>query len=131
MTIKGSCSCGRVAYKIDGKLHDGTSCHCSTCRKASGSQSSSYAIFEPGTFAWSAGEESLTIYKYSEEMGTVFCSVCGSPLAGTYQGEISWVTLGSVDGDPQIQIEKHIFMGSKAPWETRPSDVQQYDEFSE
>ncbi|MEW8509033.1 MAG: GFA family protein [Candidatus Thiodiazotropha sp.] len=64
-------------------------------------------------------------------MGTYFCRVCGSPLAGTYKGDVSWVTLGCVDGDPGIKVEKHIFMDSKAAWETNPDDVAQFEEFSD
>ena len=130
MTIKGSCSCGKVTYRIDGKLHDATSCHCSMCRKASGSQSSAFALLEPDEFSWLSGEDILNFYKSSQDMGAYFCSVCGSTLAGTYKGEICWISLGCVDGDPDIRVEKHIFMGSKAPWETNPTDVYQYEEFA-
>jgi len=62
-------------------------------------------------------------------MGSFFCKSCGSPLAGDYKGEVGWVTLGSVDGDPDIIVEKHIFMGSKASWETNFEQVAQYIEF--
>ena len=129
MAIRGSCACGCVSYKIDGNLHDATSCHCSMCRKASGSHASSFALFEPAKFLWLSGEDKLSHYKSSADMGTYFCSVCGSPLAGTYKGQIGWVTLGCIDGDPKLKVEKHIFMGSKAPWETNPNDALQYDEF--
>jgi len=131
VTVRGTCACGKVSYEIEGGLYDATSCHCSMCRKASGSHSSTFALFEPGTFSWLSGQEKLTHYKSSDDMGIYFCSICGSPLAGTYQGELGWVTLGSVDGDPEIKVEKHIFMNSKALWETKPDDVQQYEEFPE
>lgn len=129
MSIQGSCSCGSVKYEIDGLLHDATSCHCSMCRKASGSQSSAFALFEPKDFSWSLGEDELTYYKSSDDMGSFFCSRCGSPLAGTYKGDICWVTLGCIEGDPKITVAKHIFMGSKASWETNPNDVRQYEKY--
>jgi len=99
------------------------------CRKASGSQSSAFALLEPNAFSWSSGEDQLTYYKSSDDMGAYFCSKCCSTLAGDYTGDICWVTLGCVDGDPEIIVEKHIFMGSKASWETNPDDVIQYKEF--
>ena len=129
MTIKGSCSCGRVRYEIDGRLRDATSCHCSMCRKASGSQSSAFALLDPNEFSWVSGEDELTYYEPSEDMGALFCSQCGSTLAGTYKGELCWVALGCVESDPEIRVEKHIFMGSKAAWETNPEDVRQYEGF--
>ncbi|MCG7898355.1 MAG: GFA family protein [Candidatus Thiodiazotropha lotti] len=131
MAITGSCACGEVTYKIDGELHDAAACHCSMCRKASGSQSSAFALIEPGKLSWLSGEALLTHYQSSEAMGNFFCSRCGSPLAGTYQGVIGWVSLGSVDGEPGVKVEKHVFMGSKAAWETSPGDVLQFDEYAD
>lgn len=128
MAIKGSCSCGNVTYKIEGSLKDAASCHCSMCRKAFGTQSSAFASFEPEIFSWLSGEAQLSYYESTEDMGSYFCSNCGSTLGGSYKGDICWVTLGCVDGDPKVIVEKHIFMGSKAPWETTPNDVSQYDE---
>lgn len=131
MTVKGSCSCGKVSYKISGKLQNASSCHCSMCRKVSGSQSSAIAQFPGSTLTWLGGKGFLTHYKSSDDMGTYFCSICGSPLAATYQGETLLVTLGSIDGDPGIKVESHIFMGSKAAWETTPEEVKIFTEFPE
>ena len=105
MTIKGSCSCGSVSYEIAGKLNSAGSCHCSICRKASGSQSSAYAMFNPDEFSWSSDEGGLTYYQSSEDMGSYFCSKCGSTLGGSYKGDICWVTLGCVEGNPEIKVE--------------------------
>jgi hypothetical protein len=102
MSVRGSCACGKVAYKIDGKLHDAASCHCSMCRKSSGSQDSSFALFDQGGFSWLSGKEMLSHYKSAEDIGVVFCSVCGSTLGGTFKGEISWITLGCVDESSTI-----------------------------
>ena len=131
MSINGQCACGRVTFRIEGKLRDAASCHCSMCRKMTGSQSSAYALLEPKTFAWLTGEDKLRFYESAKAMGTHFCQTCGSTLCGTYQGEIAWVSLGNIEGDPGVIVESHIFMGSKAPWETNPSDVKQFDEFAD
>ena len=131
MSIKGSCSCESISYKVNGKLKDAGACHCSICRKTSGSQSSAYALLEPKEFSWATGEKLLSYYESSNDMGTYFCSKCGSTLCGAYKGDICWVTLGCVEGDPEIKVEKHIFMGSKASWETIPSEVSQFEEFPE
>jgi hypothetical protein len=39
------------------------------------------------------------------------------------------VTLGSVDGDPGVQIDMHIFVGSRAPWDHIGGNAPQYPEF--
>jgi len=47
MTLYGECFCGAVKYKIEGKLRDARSCHCSRCRKAFNAQASACALVNP------------------------------------------------------------------------------------
>lgn len=129
MAINGSCFCGSITYKIEGKLRDARSCHCSMCRKAFSAQASAYALVEPNEFNWLSGENLLSSYVSSNGAALHFCSKCGSTLCGSYKGKINGVTLGCVDGDPEIMLERHIFVGSKACWETIPEGVPQYKEW--
>ena len=128
MSIEGSCFCGAVRYKIDGELHDARSCHCSMCRKAFSAQASAFAFLTPDAFSWVAGEDLLTSYSSNAGAGLQFCSVCGSTLCGTFEGRVIGVTLGCVDGDPGVTLGMHIYVGSKASWETIPDGVPQYEE---
>jgi len=48
-----------------------------------------------------------------------------------YQEAIHGVTLGSVDGDPGVEIEYHIFVGSKAAWDHISGDAPQFEEHAE
>lgn len=128
MSIEGSCFCGAVRYKIDGELHDARSCHCSMCRKAFSAQASAFAFLNPDAFSWVAGEDLLTSYSSNAGAGLQFCSVCGSTLCGTFEGRVIGVTLGCVDGDPGVTLGMHIYVGSKASWETIPDGVPQYEE---
>lgn len=128
MSIEGSCFCGAVRYKINGQLHDARSCHCSMCRKAFSAQASAFAFLNPDEFSWVAGEDLLTSYSSNAGAGLQFCSVCGSTLCGTFEGRVIGVTLGCVDGDPGVTLGMHIYVGSKASWETIPDGVPQYEE---
>ena len=128
MTISGGCFCGAIAYTLEGKLRDARSCHCSRCRKAFSSQASAYAEVDASQFRWVEGEELLTSYVGEHDFGLQFCSRCGSTLCGIYQGTVHGVTLGCVDGDPDVEIGRHIFVGSKASWEVMPVDVVSFDE---
>jgi len=128
MTISGECFCGAVRNKITKALHDARSCHCSRCRKAFSAQSSAYALVDPDAFEWLAGEELLKSYVNKNGFGLQFCSICGSTLCGIHNGTVHGVTLGCVNGDPRIQIERHIFVGSKASWEVMPDNVTAYQE---
>lgn len=127
VAITGECFCGSVTYKINGRLRDARSCHCSRCRKAFSAQASAYAEVDPGAFQWMSGEDLLTSYDSQYSFGLQFCSLCGSTLCGTYHGAVHGVTLGCVNGDPEIEIGIHIFTGSKASWEVLPKGIIQFE----
>jgi len=128
MTITGECFCGDINYKIEGKLRDARSCHCSRCRKAFSSQASAYALVESHEFEWLAGQDLLTTYSSKHGFGLQFCSQCGSTLCGIYNGSVHGVTLGCLNGEPEIEIGRHIYVASKASWEVIPEGVIQYVE---
>jgi len=125
--ISGECFCGDVSYEVSAPLYDARSCHCSRCRKAFSAQASAYALVNPDHFRWLTGEDQLTSYVGNEGFGLRFCSRCGSTLCGTFNGVVHGVTLGCVNGDPQIENMQHIFVGSKAPWERIPEGVVAFE----
>ena len=127
MTITGECFCGSIKYQITGNLRDARSCHCSRCRKAFSSQASSYALVESKEFQWLEGRELLTSYVSQTGFGLQFCSECGSTLCGTHNDEVHGITMGCLNGNPEIEIGYHIFVGSKASWERIPDGVIKYD----
>lgn len=131
MPIYGECFCSSITYQIDGRLRDGRSCHCSRCRKAFSAQASAVAFVESDEFRWLTGEALLTSYVGKHGYGIQFCKTCGSTLTMVYNGEVMGVTLGCINGDPEIEIGMHIFVGSKAKWEVIPEGVPQYQEWPE
>ncbi|MBV1882445.1 MAG: GFA family protein [Pseudomonadales bacterium] len=131
MVITGECFCSAVKYQVDGKLREAKSCHCSRCRKAFSSQASSSALVEPGDFKWVSGENQLISYVGEQGFGFQFCKICGSTLCTVFNGEVYQLMLGCVDGDPEVEIGKHIYVGSKAKWEVIPNGVVQYEEGTE
>lgn len=126
--LTGECFCGAIKYKIKGKLRDARSCHCPDCRKAFSAQASAYAFVNSEEFSWISGKNLLTNYESKKGEGLLFCSICGSTLCGTFNGVIQGVTLGCVNGDPEIEIGMHIYVGSKANWEIIPEGVLKYQE---
>lgn len=127
--LTGGCFCGRVRYRIDAPLSAARACHCSRCRKAFSGAGSAYAEVAPGSFAWESGADNVTHFETAPGWGMAFCKSCGSTLCGEHDGAVHGVTLGSVDGDPGVQIAMHIFTGSKAPWDHIGGDAPQYAEF--
>jgi hypothetical protein len=131
MPITGECFCGEVSYQIDGKLRDAKSCHCSRCRKAFSAQASAAALVDPKEFRWNSGEQNLTSYVGVHGFGLQFCKTCGSTISTVYNGEIFQVTLGCVNGDPEIEIGMHLYVGSKATWEVMPEGVTVFENGTE
>ncbi len=126
MSLTGECLCGTIRYEISGEIYDARSCHCSRCRKAFSGSGSAYALVN-GDFKWLAGEDFLSSYVNKDGAGLQFCRQCGSTLCGVFQGEVHGVTLGCLDGDPPIQISRHIFIGSKASWDVIGGDAPQHE----
>lgn len=126
--ITGECFCGQVKYRVDGQLRDARSCHCSRCRKAFSSQASAYALVEPDQFHWVSGKTLLTSYVGQHGFGLQFCQICGSTICGIYAGDVHGVTLGCVNGTPDIELGRHLYVGSKASWEKMPDWVLQYQQ---
>jgi hypothetical protein len=125
--LSGGCFCGRIRYTVSAPLRAARSCHCSRCRKAFSGAGSAYAEVEPGSFAWVSGASELVGYEAMPGWGLAFCGTCGSTLCGTNAGEVHGVTLGCVDGDPGVQIERHTFVGSRAPWDHIAGSAPQFE----
>ncbi|MEM7208908.1 MAG: GFA family protein [Pseudomonadota bacterium] len=128
MPITGGCLCGNVRYEISSPLKYADHCHCSMCRRQHGVAFATYADFSAGSFKWVSGESLVKVFEPSPDGGWCFCAECGSSLAGTDNGEITSITLGTVDGDPGIKPNAHIFVGSKAPWYEISDNLPQNNE---
>jgi hypothetical protein len=97
------------------------------CRRQHGAAFSTYAEFNPGDFKWVKGKDHVKVYETLAGAGWCFCNECGSSLAGTEKGRITTVTLGTVEGDPCIKPESHIFVGSRAQWYEIKDDLPQFE----
>jgi len=89
-------------------------------------QASAYALVEHSDFQWLVGEQLLTSFIGDHDAGVQFCSRCGSTLCGVVNGKVHGITLGCLNEDPDIQLTRHIFVGSKAGWETISEGVPQF-----
>lgn len=86
------------------------------CRRQHGAAFASYADCDPSAFSWVAGAEQVAVYALDSGAGWAFCQRCGSTLAGTTDGAVTSIALGTVSGDPGVRPGCHIFVGSKAVW---------------
>ena len=126
MVIEGGCLCGEVSYQVAGPLVDSSHCHCSMSRRQHGAACATYASFQTSAFSWTSGESLVAIYEVATGGGWCFCKNCGSTLAGTDNGVIKSITLGTVKGDPGTSPEVHIYTDSKAVWYEISEELPQY-----
>ena len=132
INLSGSCLCGAVRYEISGSEGRFWHCHCSRCRKATGTGHGSNVLLKPDRAEWTAGEELLKRYKVPDAraFATVFCSNCGSLMPRVAPDmSIAVVPAGSLDHDPGLRPEARIFAGSRAEWSCDASDVPGYETY--
>jgi hypothetical protein len=104
-------------------------CHCSNCRRTTGSAFKPFAGIEREKLAVTQGEGKLMIYG-DDKTNNTHCRQCGSLLYSVVRdGAFVHVTMGTLVDDPSIRPTRHIFVGSKAPWFTITDDLPQHDEF--
>jgi len=103
-------------------------CHCSNCRRTTGSAFKPFAGIEREKLAVTQGADGLMIYG-DDKAHDAHCGKCGSLLYSVVRdGAYVHVTLGTLVDTPSIRPTRHIFVGSKAPWFTITDDLPQYEE---
>lgn len=125
--VMGSCLCEGVQYKVDGQLSRMGHCHCSMCRKAHGAAFGTYAKVAVADFSVLSGSELIERYESSPGIQRTFCRRCGSTLQYIAGGAFFALAVGTLDEDPGVRPEYHIWVGSKAPWYEFHDDLLSYE----
>ena len=116
--LRGGCLCGAVRYEITAALGAAEHCHCRMCRKAHGAAFSSNAAVATAALTVTAGADLLSEYPSSVNRRKCFCSKCGSPLfiRRLNDPQLTVIALGTLDDDPAVRPQRHVFVASRAPW---------------
>ncbi|HTX51533.1 MAG TPA: GFA family protein [Caulobacteraceae bacterium] len=125
---RGRCLCGAVTYEIAGELGGIEFCHCSQCRRASGTAFASNMSVAAETFRVLTGEASLKTYASSPGKERVFCAECGSPIISRSRGGPSTVRVrvGTLDEPVAAKPVFNFHTDSKASWWTITDDLPRY-----
>lgn len=126
-TLRGKCLCGTVQYEVADAFTYALNCHCSNCRRATGSAFKPFAGIERPALTVTQGSDQLLFYG-SKDNHDAHCARCGSMLYSLVR-DAAWVhvTLGTLVDPPSIRPSAHIFVGSKAPWFAITDDLPQYE----
>ena len=126
---QGSCLCGEVRYEIHGELGPAFYCHCTRCRKASGSAFASNAVVDADAFVVTHGEHALRTYVADTGLSRRFCGLCGSPIVSHRPGlPLVRVRMGTLDTPVEQGPQAHIYTASKAEWFQILDECTQYPE---
>lgn len=120
--IRGSCLCGGVRFEIAKAVGPFELCHCNRCRKTSGSAFSAMVGVEASDYRLLAGAELISSYdapilRAPPPYRSSFCRRCGSPVPNPDPGA-EWfeIPAGSLEGDPGLRPDKHIFVELRPAW---------------
>ncbi len=128
--LVGGCLCGTLAYEVDDAFVYALNCHCSLCRRATGSAFKPFGGIERGRFRLTQGKDRLLIVGDPGADHDQRCAACGSLLCSVVRdGRWVHVTYGTLRDAPSLRPTAHIMVGSKAPWFEITDDLPQYVEF--
>lgn len=128
--LSGKCLCGTVQYAVADEFAYAVNCHCSNCRRATGSAFKPIAGIGRDKLTLTQGSSQIMTFVSEEGSWTSeHCRHCGSLLyAVVKEGTFAHVAMGTLVDTPSIQPSCHVFVGSKAPWFTITDDLPQYEE---
>ncbi len=125
----GQCLCGAVKFRISGEFESFFLCHCSRCRKDSGSAHSANLFSSTAKLIWISGEVKIKTFRLpgSRHMKS-FCATCGSALPVS-QPEVGLLVVpaGSLDSPIDIRPNAHICCSSRADWDNDLTSIPRID----
>jgi hypothetical protein len=125
--LAGACYCRAVRYAVADEFRYAMNCHCSNCRRTTGSAFKPFAGIERAKLEVIEGRDKLLIVG-EFDAHDAHCAACGSLLYSVVRdGAYVHVPLGTVIDAPSIRPNKHIFVGSKAPWFEITDDLPQFE----
>jgi hypothetical protein len=130
--LRGGCLCGAVTYELEPPFKAMVHCHCSRCRKGTGTGHATNLIVQPEQLRWLSGADGITRYDLptAKSFGKWFCSQCGSPVPRPSRSRpIVVVPAGSLDSTPPVSPTDHIFWSERVPWGCPSGELPTHAEY--
>ncbi len=87
MKIRGTCSCGTVAFNVEGEPVAQAYCHCHSCQVAHAAPLMAVALFPIGAVAIQGETTSMSVTKRQHAATRISCARCGTRVAVVPSGE--------------------------------------------
>ena len=128
--MKGSCFCGNISFEINLEHSDAYHCHCSICRKVTGSKFNTAFTVSADDFKWTGKTDGIKMFqKNGEGFRNFFCGNCGCTVPNRYKDVRFWVPAGLIDTEKCIEVTQHIFVDSKADWDHINDDLPRFSTY--
>lgn len=127
----GHCHCGSIQFEFIGEPTDVSFCHCSICRRISGSAFGAYVEVPESALTVTRGSDNLARYRPTELLEKAFCRYCGVQMFTRHRKfpGFAYINLAVVSDDHDLVPEYHQFVGSKAKWHQISDALPQFDEW--
>ncbi|MEH6823246.1 MAG: GFA family protein [Motiliproteus sp.] len=128
-TFSGSCLCRAVTYQGKAELGGGH-CHCTACRKSSGTSHCSHMIVTESDFRLT-GE--LRFYDSAADSGNLvsrgFCPNCGSAIysKNSSMPGMVFVRASSLDTPEVFQPQMVVYAANAVSWSQINADLPHFD----
>ncbi len=125
--LTGTCLCGAVSFRVEDAFEYALNCHCSQCRRATGSAFKPFAGIAVARLRHDRDRATLLCFG-DAQAADWRCARCGSLLYSIVrEGRYAHVPLGVLTPAPSLMPTAHIFVGSKAPWYEIRDDLPQFE----
>jgi hypothetical protein len=126
--MNGSCLCGSIEFEINLDTFNAYQCHCSLCKKQSGSSSNSATLVERSNFRFNKGSHLIKSWVKGSGFRSDFCSNCGSPVPNPVQAsDMMWIPLGLLPINVQPQLVIHLCTSTLSSWHSVAAHSQQFE----
>ncbi len=127
--MRGRCLCGVIEFELDGDIPNLYQCHCSLCRKVTGSAANAAFIIASDQFEWISGSGQIREFITESGFKSHFCSTCGSPVPNlTSNDSAYWIPVGLLEASSQLELVAHLYVESRASWDVIADAGEQFDE---
>lgn len=125
----GSCLCGAVRFTVEGAFDRFYLCHCSHCRKDTGSAHAANLFSSAASLEWLSGKDQVaTFILPGTRHQRCFCVICGSALP--LESPFGWVVpAGCLDTALSKRPDAHLFVASRAAWDQHLETLPAFDGF--
>lgn len=118
--IHGKCLCGVTEFACDIQTNPLKiyQCHCSLCKKQTGSSSNSATIIPMADFKW-VNKGQIKSWQKETGFSAHFCGNCGCPVPNLFANQYYWIPIGLLEIDnPEASVEvvAHLCLSTKSSW---------------